>query len=277
MDAVLRFLESLLPLALAAAALAYLVDLRRDPLRRIPLAPVTLAVTLALILTWFVLFIVSRGRLPLANQAEGFGTVALSITVVYAILAAITRERALGFPLLLAATLLRTIATLSDDTTESVNRLLHEPWFGFHAMSAILGYTAFTVSAVFGFVFVILYANLKRRRFGVAFERMPSLDVLARSSIRAATLGFLFLTAAIIAGAFGWAKILQGPAWKDPKVVSVMLAWLVYGTGVSLWYLRGWRSIRAIGLILVAFLLMVLSSWIVPWILGSAHGEKGLA
>ncbi|MBZ0267568.1 cytochrome c biogenesis protein, partial [bacterium] len=226
--------------------------------------------------TWFILFEFFRGRLPLANPAEGFGTVALSITLVYALLELISRERALGFPLLLAASLLRIVASLSPDNIESVSKLLHEPWFGFHAMSAILGYTGFTVSAVYAIVFLFLYANLKRRRFGVAFERMPSLDLLARSSIRAATLGFVFLTAAIVAGAFGWARILEGPAWQDPKVLSVMLAWVVYGISVALWYAGRWRGIRAIGLTLVAFLLMVLSSWLVPWVLGSSHGAKGL-
>jgi ABC-type uncharacterized transport system permease subunit len=65
--------------------------------------------------------------------------------------------------------------------------------------------------------------------------------------------------------------------WLDPKVLSTLLAWVVYGLGVSLWHFAGWRGIRAIGLTLVAFALMVLSTWLVPWALGSAHGVRGIA
>lgn len=275
MEAVLRFLESLLPLALLGAAAAYFVDLRQEVVHRSRLAPTTLYVASGLLVTWFILFELVRGRLPLANPAEGFGTVAMSITLVYALMELISRERALGFPLLLAAALLRIVASLSPDRVDATSDLLRQPWFGLHAMSSVLGVTGLTVSAVYAIVFLFLYTNLKRRRFGLAFERMPSLDVLARSSIRAATIGFFALTIAIIAGSFGWARTLEGPAWQDPKIVSVMVAWIVYGIGVALWYLRGWRGIRAIGLTLVAFVLWILSSWLVPWLLGSAHGLKG--
>lgn len=275
MEAVLRFLESLLPLALLGAAGAYFVDLRQDVIHRSRLAPTTLYVASGLLVTWFILFELVRGRLPLANPAEGFGTVAMSITLVYTLMELISRERALGFPLLLAAALLRIVASLSPDRVDAASDLLRQPWFGLHAMSSVLGVTGLTVSAVYAVVFLFLYTNLKQRRFGLAFERMPSLDVLARSSIRAATIGFFALTIAIVAGSFGWARTLEGPAWQDPKIVSVMVAWVVYGIGVALWYLRGWRGIRAIGLTLVAFVLWILSSWLVPWLLGSAHGLKG--
>lgn len=276
MDSVLGLLEPLLPLALALVTLAYVLDFRWEAPSRRALAPTLLAATLALLAFRFIAFVVREGRLPLANQAEAFGTIALSITAVFAILAVMNRERALGFPLMAAAALAQLASVLADSTPPPANELLSRPWFGFHAMSAILGYTTFAVSAVYGAVFVYMYRNLKQRRFSAAFERMPSLDVLARSSIRTATMGFVFLTAAILAGALGWVELIQGPVWLDPKVLSNLVAWFVYGTGVFLWYVRGWRGIRAIGLTLIAFTLMVLSSWIVPWALGSAHGVKGL-
>jgi len=277
METVLRLVEPLLPLALAVATLAYVVDLRREAPSRSRAAPALLVAVLALLILRFTLFVLVHHRAPLASQMEAFGTIALSITAVFGMLAVINRERALGFPLLAAATVAQFVAVLPDTTPPPPGDLLAQPWFGFHAMSAILGYTTFAVSAVYAVVFVFLYKNLKHRRFSASLERLPSLDVLARSSIRAATLGFAFLTAAMLAGAIGWERLIQGPVWTDPKVVSNTLAWFVYGTGVFLWYARGWRGIRAIGLTLVAFTLMVLSSWIVPWALGSAHGVKGLS
>ena len=62
---------------LAGAALAYLVDLRRDSMSRTRLAPWSLGVALALLIGWFVLFELTKGRLPLANPAESFGTISI--------------------------------------------------------------------------------------------------------------------------------------------------------------------------------------------------------
>jgi ABC-type uncharacterized transport system permease subunit len=39
-------------------------------------------------------------------------------------------------------------------------------------------------------------------------------------------------------------------------------------------YFAGWRGVRCIGITLAAFVLMLLSTWLVPFVLGSAHLEK---
>jgi ABC-type uncharacterized transport system permease subunit len=156
------------------------------------------------------------------------------------------------------------------------NSVLKQTWFGVHLVSAIVGYTAFAVSAVYATLFLLLYGDLKKRRFGIIYDQMPSLDVLSRMAIRAAVLGFLFLTAAILVGARGWAREIDHPALRDPKVVSSLLVWAVYGTGVSLHYFGGWRGIRSIGITLAAFVLMILSSWLVPVFLDSVHNVKEL-
>ena len=85
------------------------------------------------------------------------------------------------------------------------------------------------------------------------------------------------LPLAIVAGSFGWARVLDHPAWQDPKVLATIAVWVVYAFGLSLYYFRGWRGIRCVGITLVAFVLMILSSWIVPLLLGSAHGVSGLS
>ncbi len=61
--------------------------------------------------------------------------------------------------------------------------------FGLHAGMAILGYSAFAVSAIYGFLFLLLYHDLKSTHFGLIYRRLPSLDVLAKMNIRAAVLG----------------------------------------------------------------------------------------
>jgi HemX protein len=272
----LSFLDPWLPLALLATAIAYFIDFRRTDDAVAPLARNLLRVALVLLVIRFAAFVSVYGRPPLASPSEGLGTIALCLALVYGILEQLHGERSAGFPLVAAATLFQVAALFGEPAAPLANELLREPWFGFHAISAICGYTGFAIGAVYAAMFLLLYGSLKRARFGMVWDRMPSLDVLARMSIRAATLGFVFLTVSIVAGTFGWGRLLDHPAWQDPKVVATTVAWVVYAIGLSLYYFRGWRGLRLVSLTLVAFLLMVLSSWVVPYLLGSAHGVSGI-
>ncbi|MCA9753809.1 MAG: cytochrome c biogenesis protein CcsA [Gemmatimonadetes bacterium] len=267
-----------LPIALLGTTLAYLADFRRRDTRLVPLTRVLLAVSVALLALRFAAFVTTFGRPPLAAPAEGLGTIGFALALVYGILEALHGDRSAAVPLLGAATFFLAGAVFAPPLQGAVtSELLSQPWFGFHAITAILGYTAFAVGAVYATLYLGLYSALKRRRFGLFWDRMPPLDVLAQMAIRSATLGFVFLTLAIVAGSFGWARVLDHPAWQDPKVLATIAVWVVYAFGLSLYYFRGWRGIRCVGITLVAFVLMILSSWIVPLLLGSAHGVSGLS
>lgn len=270
-------LDSWLPLALAATTIAYGIDFRRTdgPPRALPTW--LLRITFAAMLARFFAFVAVYGRPALASPTEALGTIALAIVVVYGILEALHRDRSVAFPLLSLATIAKTAAMLGPPPAPVANELLTQTWFGFHAMSAILGYTGFSVGAVYAVLFLVLYSRLKRHQFGVFWDRLPPLDELATMAIRGAGLGFVFLTLAMVAGAFGWSRLLDHPVWQDPKVVSTFLAWLAYAIGLGLYHFGGWRGARCVWITLVAFGLMILSSWVVPALLGSSHGVSGLS
>ncbi|MCL4550393.1 MAG: cytochrome c biogenesis protein, partial [Bacteroidetes bacterium] len=75
------------------------------------------------------------------------------------------------------------------------NRLL-----GLHVISALLGYSGIIISAVYGVLFWLLYRNLKENKFGLIFNRLPSLEILEKLSFYAAVIGFILLTLAIVIG-----------------------------------------------------------------------------
>jgi ABC-type uncharacterized transport system permease subunit len=272
----LSFLNPLLALAFGATAAVYFLEFLRGPGERIPAARFFLAGALGLALLRFGIFLQVLGRPPLAGPGEAFTTIALSVAVVYALLEFLHGEHSTGFLLLLVAAAFQTIGVFAPPAGTEVNVLLKMPWFGFHVLTAILGYTAFAVGAVYATLFLLLYGDLKRRRFGFVYERVASLEVLSGMAIRTAALGFGFLTLAIMVGAFGWVRELDHSMLEDPKVMSSMLVWVVYGIALGLHRFTGWRGIRSIGITLAAFLLMVLSSWLVPVFLRSAHDVKEL-
>lgn len=272
----LSVLNPLLALAFAATAGVYLLEFLRGPGQRIAAARFFLAGALGLALLRFGIFLQVLGRPPLAGPGEAFTTIALSVAVVYALLEFLHGERSTGFLLLLVAAGFQAIGLFAPPPGTEVNVLLGKPWFGVHVLTAILGYTAFAVGAVYATLFLLLYGDLKRRRFGFIYERVPSLEVLSGMAMRTAALGFAFLTLAIVVGAFGWVRELDHSMFEDPKVMSSLLVWVVYGIALGLHRFTGWRGIRSIGITLAAFVLMVLSSWLVTAFLASAHDVKEL-
>ena len=271
-----RLLDVLVPLALSGATFLYLLDFLRTDDRDSFSARALLYTAIALQLADFALFVSQWGRLPLASPGEAFTTIATAIAFVYALLELLMRQRAAGFFFLTVATVFRICGFFGAPPGVEVNAILRQAWFGVHALSAVLGYTAFAVSAVYAILYLLLYRDLKHRRFGIAYNRMPPLDTLSSTSTVGAGLGLAFLTVAIVVGAFGWAKELDHPAIQDPKVLSSLLVWIVYALGLGLHRSARWSGIRSIGITLVAFALMLISSWIMPIVLHSAHNVREL-
>ncbi len=276
MDPLVGVLNRLVPLSLVAATFLYLLQFLRGPESGSWRVRLSLHTALGLQLISFAVFVTVWGRLPLASPGEAFGTIALAITVVYALLEVLLKERSTGFLFLAIATVFSFCRVLGAPPGPEVNEILRQTWFGIHAISAVMGYTAFAVSAVYGILFVLLYRDLKNRRFGLMYDRVPPLESLSHTSTVSAALGLGFLTLAIVVGAFGWAKTLDHPAMRDSKVVSSLVVWAVYGISLGLRRSPHWSGIRSIGLNLVAFALMVISSWLIPILLPTAHDVKEL-
>jgi HemX protein len=126
------------------------------------------------------------------------------------------------------------------------------------------------VSAIHGLLFLLLYHQLKSHRFGLIWRRLPSLELLASMSLRAAVLGLVFLTVTIVIGVL-WATQRFPGFYGDSKFIMTLLVWFVYGIGIALHYWLGWSGRQTIFLSLVGFVLMVISMAVRLW-LPSFHG-----
>jgi ABC-type uncharacterized transport system permease subunit len=201
------------------------------------------------------LFIAVNHRIPLAAPAEILTVVAFSTALAYGYVEVRTGSLATGFFALGFSMLFQFAASGRIALEQEVSPLLRLPAFGIHTGAAILGYSAFAVSAVYGFLFLLLYHELKANRFGLLYRRLPPLEVLGMMNIRAAALGLAFLTVAILAGAF-WASRLYPGFATDPMFAATLLVWGVYALCVFAHYRLGWRGERTIYLSISGFLLM---------------------
>ena len=85
------------------------------------------------------------------------------------------------------------ISSLFIQDLSEVKDVLRSNLLGVHVISALLGYSGFTISAVYGFLYLVLYKDIKLNKFGLIFNRLPNLEVLERLSLYSAVIGFVAL------------------------------------------------------------------------------------
>jgi len=265
-----ELLTVLLPLCYALLALGYaIVFFRREPgLERI-LTP-SLTVTLVLHLGFIALRIAVFGHLPLATVFESLTMIGLALTLVYWHIERIVRTRATGVFVLALVFLFQTVSSAFIGHGGRINPVLRSPLFGVHTSTAVIGYAAFALSAVYGVLYLMLYHELKVNRFGIIYARLPSLDILAAMHERAAMVGLASLTTAILIGVM-WLPRAFGWVYGDPKVLLTLGIWALYVL-VVMAQRFGWGSrVHVIYISILGFILLVLSTVAVNAWLHSFH------
>ena len=107
-------------------------------------------------------------------------------------------------------------------------------------------------------MYLLQEREVKGKRFGALFSRLPPLDSLDKLIDRLVRLGFLSFTVASILGAV-IARSVWKSAWSwDPQQVSTLLIWLLYGGMVQARHL-GWHGRRYALLTLFGFAVLMVS------------------
>ncbi|MFO7768824.1 MAG: cytochrome c biogenesis protein CcsA [bacterium] len=272
----LELLNILLPLGYLLAVLNYLVFFVSAPdWSRESVTPVAWTVA-GLHLVYLVLETIAYRHVPIANVWEAFSFVAFALTVVYLVLESILNDKATGVFLLAPALFFQIVSSAFVTHTTEVAPILRSSLFGFHVSAALLGYAAFAIAAVYGTLYILLYRELKGHRVGLIYQRLPSLEILGRLTSTALSFGWITLTLAIILGAV-WSVSLQqsgqltGSFLTDPKFLSTLVVWFLYGICVWGRWLFKWPTRWLAWLSIAAFVLMVFSSFAVNLFLKSFH------
>lgn len=255
-ETTIRLLNTVLPMLYALAVVAYALDFfREDRLAGRIARPLCEAALLAHLI--YLGLLTARDRhVPLASPAELMTTVAFAVAAAYVYVERRSGVASTGTFLLSFSFALQTLSSAFIQPLASFPELLRSPLFAMHTVAAVLGYTGFAVSAVYGGLYLFLYWELKRSRFGLVYDRLPPLETLARMSLRAVVFGLAFLTVTIAFGSLWAASEFPGFV-RDPKVALTALVWLIYAAAAWLHYVRHWSGRRAIRISLLGFATLV--------------------
>jgi cytochrome c-type biogenesis protein CcsB len=194
-----------------------------------------------------------RSGTPVSSLADGLSFMAWLMVGTYLILNQVYRLPAIGAcvtPLALTVTMTALLVPTPRGPLEGIQQLSGLPGLAAHVTVAFLGMAAFALAAGVAVMYLVQDRQMKGKKFGWAFSRLPSLEVLDEINRRLVVFGFALLSFTIVTGAY-FAKERWGTYWSwDPKETFSLVAWAVFALLIGARLQGGWRG-RKVALLTV--------------------------
>jgi len=153
------------------------------------------------------------------------------------------------------------VAALAPREIIPLEPALQSAWLPVHAGLSLVAYGFFALGFCGGLMYLLQERELKSRRLGYFFSRLPSLDALDQLNSHCLAVGFAFLCLGMVTGSF-WSKQVFGTYWRwNPKGVCTLLIWLLYLIQIHQRFTVGWRGRRAALMVVVGFILVLITLW----------------
>lgn len=130
----------------------------------------------------------------------------------------------------------------------------------FHVVTGVGSLALFGIAFGVSVMYLLQEREVKGKRFGALFSRLPSLQALDTINQRAVRLGFVIFTVAILGGSAMAHKIWHAAWWYDAQQIRALLLWLACGAMVQI-HRRGWHGRRFAWLSAGLFVVMI-ASWV---------------
>jgi ABC-type uncharacterized transport system permease subunit len=225
MESLVRLFAALTPAAWTAAAAAYLVVFVKGDAGAMRWAP-RLAWTAVLVHVAGLVAVGTLGVCPMLVPGSVVSGLGLAVGVIHLLLERRANDRAIGvFPL--AAASLFSLAASAADPLRRPDPSVPTATTALHVTTAILGYAGLLLAALFGALYLVQRRALKRHRFGLFWERLPSLELLDQFSKRSLDAAVLCLTLTIVAGHAVRYALPHPTGYFESTILATDVLWLV--------------------------------------------------
>lgn len=239
--------------AATGLALAYLVQ-REELVHR--LASVATMAAWVLHTVALIALALDLGRPPLGSLPE-----AVSVAVWVVVVLEMWLERRYGLQVLGAFVLPVALALVlqSTPTPPLIGPTLSGAWVWVHIGLALVGIAAFVFNFAGALMYLLQERQLRAKRPGALYYRLPALATLDRLTYRTLALGFPFLTTGLLLGVL-WAGAAWGSVFAfDPLALLSFVAWAVYAATLAGRAVGGWHGRRAAYFAILGFAALALT------------------
>ncbi len=215
------------------------------------------------------------GYTPVTNLQESLSFFAWMVVALFLIFELRYRITGLGAFVSPAAALLMIWSNALPKQVLPLPAALDSYWHPVHVFTSFGGYGLFTLAFAGGLMYLIQEREIKSKRVGRFYSRLPSLQALDTLNHRCITIGFTLLTLGIISGSI-WAQNAWGTYWSwDPKETWSLITWFLYAALFHERLAVGWRGRRAAVLAIIGFLAVLFTFLGVSFLLPGQHSYLG--
>ncbi len=197
------------------------------------------------------------GTAPVLDLKSALSFFSWCVILVFLIFHLKFRIMVLGSFVAPFAAFLMIISSAMPWTAGPVKPIFKSIWLTIHVGTIFLGNGLFAITFLAAVMYLIQEHQIKQKRFGSFFSRLPSLATLDSINYFALISGFPFLTIGMITGSI-YAQIALGAYWQwDPKEVWSLVTWLFYAALLHERLTVGWRGRRAAVMSILCFAVLL--------------------
>ena len=219
---------------------------------------------------------VALGTMPVLSLKSALSFFSWTIIGVYLLFYLRFKIMILGSFIVPFAAFLMIISSTLPQIDVTVRPIFKSLWLTFHVSTTFIGNGIFAITFMTAIMYLILEYQIKQKRRGHFFNRLPSLQTLDLVNHYSLMSGFLLLTIGIITGSI-YGQLALGSYWRwDPKEVWTLITWLLYAILLHERLAVGWRGHRAALMSIVCFLFLLFTFMGASLWLSDYHSFKSL-
>lgn len=213
----------------------------------------------------------NMGRIPFATVSETLTTFVAITAALYWVQERRLRNYSMGTFILPVFLLMLIVSASTARTTDSIPDILRDIKFEIHVLTLLISYGAFTISFIASLLFVLLAREIKKRRLGLFYSRLPSLPFFEQISNTSINTGLAFGAIGLAMGTYFALQVWANFLFSDPKFAIAFANYLVYLLHFLGRKYGGWQGRRAAIISIIGFAFLLFSFLITSLLLTRVH------
>lgn len=201
--------------------------------------------------------VAAQGWVPL-GLGQGLSAVAFALLAIFIALDFRYRAPVLGAFLTPIALAVLVPGLLIHGGATALSPEVRRPLLPFHITIALLGIAAFAVAAGVAVMYLLMERQMKGKRFGLLFSRLPSLTFLDDLNRRIVVAGFILLSVTLVTGAF-LASVSGGLFGQWQAELATVIAWIIFAAVLGARSIAGWQGRRVAFITMAGFCVLLVS------------------
>ena len=216
------------------------------------------------------------GAVPALSFKSSLAFFSWAIVAAYIIFQAKFGIMVLGSFVIPLSVILMILSSTIPITPITVRPIFKGLWLPLHVTASLLGDGIFFIAFISGIMYIIQERQIKTKRLGAFYTRLPSLNILDSINYHAISYGFLLLTIGMITGSIV-AQGAHGTYWRwDPKEVWSLITWLCYAVLLHQRMAIGWRGRRSALMAIGCFFILIFTFLGVNFLMEGYHSFESL-